>query len=161
MDKEKDLHRLRKHFNQSVSSSFHVSIASVNSDGSPWVTPIGSFLINRNGVGLYFEMFANQLTKNLYENNRVVVMGVNSGFWYWFKSIIKGKFNNSPALRLIGKVSQPRKPTEEEIKIISKRFDSFRGTRGHKLMWSRIGNIREVHFDCIASVNIGKMTASQ
>jgi len=158
MDKEKDLRSLRRHFNQSVSSSFHVSIATVNPDGSPWVTPIGSFLITRDGVGIYFEMFANQMTKNFQENNQVVIMGVNSGFWFWFKSIIRGKFHHSPALRLVGNVGPLRKPSEEEIKIISKRFDKFKGTHGHKIMWSKIGNIREIQINRVASVNIGKMT---
>ena len=160
MDLRNNLPEIRRHFNVSSASSFHVSIASVNPDGSPWVTPIGSFLLKKNGIGIYFEMFPTTMPNNFKQNNQVVVMGVNSGFWFWLSSVFRGKFKRPPALRLIGKVGELRDPTEEEVKKISRRFDPLKGTKGHKIMWSTIGKIREIHFDHVAEVRIGKMTHS-
>ena len=45
---------IRTHFNKSVSSSLHVSIGSVNKDGQPTVTPIGSLFLNKGQKGFYF-----------------------------------------------------------------------------------------------------------
>ena len=158
MEIKSDLETIRRHFFKAHSSNLHVSMATVNPDGTPWVTPIGSFLLQRNGVGIYFEMFPKALTRNLEKNPNVVVMAVNSGFWFWLKSILRGGFSISPALRLIGRVGELRDPTEEEVKVLSKRFDLFKGTKGHKLMWSRVSKVREIHFTDVAPVRIGRMT---
>jgi len=46
---------IRKHFNLSFRSNFHVSIASVDRENNPTVTPIGYLFLNNNQTGFYFE----------------------------------------------------------------------------------------------------------
>ena len=46
--------QIRQHVNKSFSSSLHVSIASVDEDGNPTVTPIGSLFLNKDQTGFYF-----------------------------------------------------------------------------------------------------------
>ena len=48
---------IRMHFNKSFKSSFYVSIASVDINNNPTVTPIGSLFLNDNQTGFYFEKF--------------------------------------------------------------------------------------------------------
>ena len=48
-------------FKESFKSSFHYAIATVNEDGEPHVTPIGSLILGKPGHGLYFEEFSRQL----------------------------------------------------------------------------------------------------
>ena len=46
MDIVNDWNKIKKHFNKSFYSNFHVAIASVNKDNKPTVTPIGSLFLN-------------------------------------------------------------------------------------------------------------------
>lgn len=52
---------IKKHFNKSFRTNFHVSIASVDKENSPTVTPIGSLFLNNNQTGYYFEKFPTKL----------------------------------------------------------------------------------------------------
>ncbi len=50
---------------RTIRSTFHCSIASLNEDGSPHVTPIGSFLPRQKGHGVYFDKFNTRLAVNV------------------------------------------------------------------------------------------------
>ena len=56
--------KIRRHFSKSLSSSLHVSIASLDSDNNPTTTPIGSFFLNKDHTGFYFEKFPTKLPIN-------------------------------------------------------------------------------------------------
>lgn len=158
MDVQQDWKMIRKYFKQYNLSSMHCSMATVNPDGSPWVTPIGSLLLNNDCSGIYFEIFTRGMPKNLNNNRKIVVMGVNSSFIYWFKSVILGKFSTPPALRLIGTTGQVRRATEQERKRIKKMLAPFRHTSGYKKMWSRLEFVRDITFEKVIDVNLGSMT---
>src|ERR1700724_845622 len=52
--------------NRSFRSSLHYAFASVNADGTPHVTPIGSLMLRHDEpTGFYFELFTKQLPHNL------------------------------------------------------------------------------------------------
>ena len=106
---------IKELFRQSFKSSFHYAIATVNGDGEPHVTPIGSLILGEPGRGLYFEEFPTQLPRNLQNNKRVCVLAVNSSRWFWIKSLVGGKFAGPPAVRLYGTVGEVREATEKEI----------------------------------------------
>jgi uncharacterized protein len=75
---------IRELFKDSFFSSFHYAIASINLDGTPHVTPIGSLLLNRaEPKGIYFEIFTSTLRKNVERDPNVCVLAVNSGRWFW------------------------------------------------------------------------------
>ena len=65
MDIQENWTAIRKHFNTSFRSNFHVSIASVDDQNLPTVTPIGSLFLNRGQNGFYFEKFPKHLRQNV------------------------------------------------------------------------------------------------
>jgi len=81
---------VKKIFKQSFSSSFHFSIATVDENGKPHVTPIGSLILGNPGQAIYFEEFPSKLPINLKTNKHVSILAVNSSKWFWLKSLIKG-----------------------------------------------------------------------
>ena len=157
-----ELHRnwndIKSVFNDSFKSSVHFAIATVGQQGEPHVTPIGSLILTNPGYGFYFEKYTRQLPCNLALNNRVCVLAVNSSRWFWLKSLAKGRFGIPPAIRLQGRVKHLRPATDHEISLWQKRVHQLRFTKGHMLMWRNMDMVRDIEFDCIEPVHIGKMT---
>jgi uncharacterized pyridoxamine 5'-phosphate oxidase family protein len=89
MDIKTEWQNIRTHFNKSFSSNFHVSIASVDFDNNPTVTPIGSLFLNDNLTGFYFEKFPSKLPKYVKHNPKVCLLGVNSGRFFGLKHYLK------------------------------------------------------------------------
>lgn len=108
MDIIKNWNLIRRHFTQSFRSSFHVSIAFVDSSNNPTVTPIGSLFLNRDQAGFYFEMFPSKLPQHAESNKNICVLGVNSSKWFWAKSLFLGKFNSHPAIKLYGELGEKK-----------------------------------------------------
>ena len=65
MDIHSDWNIIRNHFNKSFRTNFHVSIATVDSENNPTVTPIGSLFLNDNQTGFYFEKYPSKLPVDL------------------------------------------------------------------------------------------------
>jgi len=149
---------IKKLFRQSFKSSFHYAIATVNEDGEPHVTPIGSLVLGKPGRGLYFEEFPRQLPRNFERNNQVCVLAVNSSRWFWVKSLIAGKFASPPAVRLFGTVGGVREATKKEIKLWQTRVKPVSFTKGHAIMWANMKTVREIEFSRVESVRLGEMT---
>ena len=122
------------------------------------MTPIGSLVLGSAGRGLYFEEFPRQLPHNLEQNKQVCVLAVNSSRWFWLRSLIAGKFASPPAVRLSGVVGERRVATEKERRRWQNRVKHVRFTKGHALLWRRMGLVREIEFTQIEPVCIGEMT---
>jgi len=149
---------VRALFRESFKSSFHYAIATVSESGEPHVTPIGSLILGQPGQGIYFEKFTRRMPKNIGSGSRVCVLAVNSSRWFWFRSLLNGKFGDVPAIRLHGVAQELRPATEREIALWQKRVASVRFTKGHRLMWSEMAMVRVIQFDRIEPVHLGAMT---
>ena len=86
------------------------------------------------------------------------MLAVNSSKWFLLKSLVWGRFNELPAIRLQGEVGDPREATHLEIKLWQKRVKSVGFTKGHKIMWQSMKTVREIKFHKVEPVKIGKMT---
>ncbi len=149
---------VKRLFRASINSSLHCAIASVGEHGEPHVTPIGSLILDRPGHGYYFERFTRQLPKNVELHREVCVLAVNSDRWYWFKSLLGGRFTTPPAVRLMGTVGEARMATEQEIARWQRHVRAVRFTRGHALLWRDMNRVREIRFHRIETLEIGAMT---
>jgi len=149
---------IRRHFSKSFNSSLHVSIASVDADNNPTVTPIGSLFLNKDQSGFYFEKFPTKIPVNINSNTNVCVLAVNSSKWFWIRSLFKEKFTNSPAIKLYGKLGDKRKATEDENRALERRMRSTNMLKGHKYLWGKMDSVREITFSKAEKVNLGKMT---
>jgi len=160
MNIEKNWSAIRHHFNKSYASNFHVSIASVNTANEPNVTPIGSFFLNDNQAGFYFEKFPTNLPSDAKGNPNICVLAVNSNRWFWLKSLFRGKFNQPPAIKLFGQLGEKRTATKKEMRRLERRMRLTKGLKGHSYLWQDMKHIREVSFTKVQSINLGAMTKS-
>lgn len=160
MDLIKDWQKIRKHFNKSFSSNFYISIASVDIDHNPTVTPIGSLFLNDNQTGFYFEKFPSKLPEHAQNNPNVCLLGVNSNSFFWIKSLFKNSFSDYPALKLYGTLGERRKATDREIKRLNRRMRITNGLKGNTYLWKKMEYVRDIQFTKAESINLGKMTAN-
>jgi len=145
-------------FQESRHSSTHYAVATVNEDGSPHVAPIGALFLREDKAGFYFDEFPVTMSKNLERNPRVCILAVNSNISFWQKSLLAGKFETPPGVRLMGSVGKKREATEEEIAKWQNHVKLARGTKGHDLMWKDMRMVRDIDFDSIEPVLLGEMT---
>ncbi len=155
---EQNWSQIKKLFSDSFYSSLHYAIASVNERGEPHVTPIGSLVLTTPGHGFYFEEFTQKLPQNLTVNQQICVLAVNSSKWYWVRSLCLGRFSHHPAIRLFGTAGQKRLATAQEKALWLKRVKKLRLSKGYRLMWNNMQQVRDIHFTHIEWVNLGPMT---
>lgn len=159
MDLKKDWSSIRKHFNRVAGSSLHVAIASVDTENYPTVTPIGSFFLNKDQTGFYFEKFATKLPLHAKHNKHICILGVNSSLWFWLKSLFQGQFKYYPAIKLYGTLGIKRKATAKEMGRFQKRTQLTKSLKGHAYLWGAdMVYIREINFVKGEQINLGKMT---
>lgn len=146
-------------WNEAFRTSFHFSVASVRSDGSPHVSPIGSVLLLRQpGRALYFEEFTRRLPQNFEFDPRVSVLAVRSGTGFWLGALLRGRFRSPPAIRLNGVVGPRRDASESEVARIRRRFRRLRFTRGYKALWETMSTVRDIEFHTAEPILLGPMT---
>jgi hypothetical protein len=150
--------KIRKIFHDAFHSSFHYAVATVNEDGSPHVTPIGSLFLGDDQKGFYFEEYVSTLPMNLRQNKRVCVLAVNSSKVSLLKTLLLGKMTTPPGVRLIGTASERREATPQEMDLFKKRFEKYRMFKGYDKLWGKLRYVREIHFDAFEPVRIGVMT---
>ena len=150
--------KIRHHFNNSFRSNFHVSIASVDSENNPTVTPIGSLFLNTDQTGFYFEKFPSKLPIHAKTNRKICVLAVNSKMWFWIKSLFRGKFNKYPAIKLYGQLGERRKATDKEIKRLNRRMNATKRLKGNAYLWGKMEFVREISFTMAEGINLGEMT---
>ncbi len=144
----------RKLINQSIS----VAVCTIEPDGSPHVTPIGSLMLHHSEPqGYWLEKFPTGMPRNLENDNRIQILATKSGLWYWLKSLWKGSFDGPPALRLKGTAGPLRPATDSEKKRFLKKVKFARSLKGHDLLWAGMTMAREVTFEEILPVKVGKM----
>lgn len=158
IDIKKNWHIIKKIFEEAYKSNTHYAIATVNEDGSPHITPIGSLFLRDDQTGFYLEELPVTLTRNLENNKRVCVMAVNSDFKFWGISLLRGRFHKPPAVRLMGTVKEKRVATEEETAIWRKRVEKAKRLKGYEILWSKMGHVRDIVFDSFEPVKCSGMT---
>lgn len=159
MNLELDWPQIRHICMQARRSALHQAIATVNEDGTPQVTPIGSLWLDPlEPRGMYVDLFNRALARNVDRGERVSVLAVDARYRVWFAALAKGKFDQAPAIRLSGRVGPRRRATEDEAAKIRTLFRKARFLRGYKLLWSRLDWIRDVEFDTVIPVRVGAMT---
>lgn len=127
-------------------------IASVNEDGSPHVTPIGSLDLGEEARGTYFEEYTDTLTKNLGRDSRICAMAVTSGPLIW--AMLRGKATQPLGVRLYGTAGERREATPAELERFLHRVRIYRFFRGYRLVWGKLRMVREVSFEAYEPVRV-------
>lgn len=147
MDLEKNWNRILEVLGHAKKSNRFFSIATVDQDGNPHVTPIGHVFFRDDMTGYYFDAYSKAMPRNFQGNKRVCLMGVNSSTGFWFGSLLKGRFSSAPAVRLFGTVSEQRDATAAEIETLQRAIRITSGLKGHKLLWNNLTKVRDIRFD--------------
>lgn len=158
IDLKTDWKKIRTHYNKSFKSNFYVSIASVDKNNNPTVTPIGSLFLNDNQTGFYFERFPTKLPAHSKNNKSICVLAVNSNRFFWIKSLFNEKFSTPPAIKLYGELGEKRKATTKEISRLNRRMKLTKGLKGNTYLWKNMDYVREVKFMSAEQINLGEMT---
>jgi uncharacterized protein len=150
---------IRRLFVRTLLTSFHYAVATVNADGSPHVTPIGSLILRDKGKGFFFEEYLGATARNFQTDKRICVLAVNTSHWMFLKALFLGRYTAPEAIRLAGTVGEKHEATPEEMKLFRRRVGRYRFLKGHGLLWGRFRFVRDVTFDAALPVNAGVMTA--
>lgn len=149
---------IKRLFSQTFRTSFHYAVGTVNPDGSPHVTPIGSLILRDNGNAFFFEEFLGATARNFQNDNRICVLAVHASRWLLLKSLFLGRFGSLPAARLAGRVGEKREATPDEMNLFHKRIGRYHFLKGYDLLWGRLRYVRDVTFDAALPVRAGAMT---
>jgi hypothetical protein len=142
------------------SSSLHCAIASIEADGSPHVTPIGSVMLGDPGQAVYLDVFNVALGRNLDRDPRCAVLAVDSSKLTWARALLTGQFDAPPGVRLIGTVGPARTATSEERERFGRAVRSALHTRGGRRMWGNQERLRarDLTITGVVPVRIPAMT---
>lgn len=136
----------------------YASIATVDPEGRPHVTPIGSLVLDRApGRGFWFEIFTRSMPGHLERDARLCAMAVDTRLSFWSRALLAGRFPTAPGIRLVGVAGARREPTEQEVEWFQRRVRPVRWTRGHDLLWKEFRWGREVAFEEVLPIRLGKM----
>ena len=151
--------RIRALFEHARRVGLHHAIASVDPDGHPRVTPIGSLLLDRSAPrGFFFDIFSQKFAANLDRDPRIAVLGVDGRKTLWLRSLARGRFDRSPAVRLLGRAGPRRPSLPEERARWERRVRWFRRFQGYERLWGRLEHVRDVEFHAWEPVRLGAMT---
>jgi hypothetical protein len=123
-----------------------LAIASVDADGAPTITPIGTVFLRDDCTGFYFDQYTERLTQNLDRDPRVCVMAVVSGPAFWLRSLLEGRFRKAIGVRLNGTAGPRRPATVEELDAVRRRVRLSQLTRGGRALWSEFSHARDLTF---------------
>ena len=132
-------------------------MATVTEAGLPHVTPVGSLILEEGRRGYYFEEFSRNMSRNLLQNPRVCALIVNSGYRFWLRALVSGRFDAPAGIRLRGTVGFRRKATPREMKQFRSMIRPLRMLRGSRLTWSKMQHVREIHFDAYELIETGAL----
>lgn len=125
--------------------------------GAPTIRPIGTLFLNENQTGFYFEKFSLGLS-NI--NNKVCVLAVNSNKMFWLKSLYFGRFKKHPALKIYGVLGEKRRASKIEQSRLFRRMKLTNKLKGNQYSWSNMKFVREIRFNGVESMKLGKMIPS-
>ncbi len=133
----------------------YCAFATVNKDGSPRVAPYTSLILGEYKQGIYFDQLSQQMSCNLEHDQRICILLVKRSAWFFIKSILLGRYDHPPGIRLSGRVGNKRKATNQEINAYRKPIRFLKVFKGFKSSWGVMKHVREIHFDSYEKVECG------
>ncbi len=150
--------KIMEYYAEALKASRYCSIATVDANGKPNVSPIGSLLLKADFSGFFLDIFTETLSKNIDLNNNVCILFVNTNKLFWMKSLYKNRFEKPSGLKLVGTAGEKRKAAEEEVESFRKYIKPMKGFKGYHTLWDNLQYVRDVKFTEYHSIDTGKMT---
>lgn len=143
---------IRRVLQNAQASTIHCALASINADGTPHVTPIGTVFLRADCTGYFFDPYAGGLTANLDGNPNLCLMAVDAGRLFWLRSLLLGRFSRPPGVRLYGRARARREATVDELAAVAARVRPTRWLRGNRMLWSNFRHVRDIEFTSVRPV---------
>ena len=156
MNKQEWQH-IGKVMNDAQKAAMYCSIATVDAQLQPTITPIGTLFLRENQSGFFFDTYTESLQQNLPQNSKACIQAVNSSRLFWLKSLFKGQFSDYPGVRLYVEIGDLRLANAEELAQISRRIQSLKWTKGSQLIWSDFTHVRDFTVQSFRWVKYPKM----
>lgn len=151
---------IKRDFIQCQKSSMGVvQIASVDEEGTPNMTPIGSLFLGEQQQAYFCNRFPKNLNRNLEKNNHICAIAMNGSKWFWMKSLFTGRFATCPGVKLYGRISPRRPITRPEKEQWERMVRPFRFMKGYGLLWKDMAYASDIRFDGYEYLEAGEMTA--
>lgn len=106
MNLKENWQKIKKTLESGQASTIYCSIATVNPDGTPHITPVGTVFLREDQTGYFFDHYAEALGQNIDQNPNVCIMAVNAGKLYWLRSLFKGRFVSPPGCVYMAKLAR-------------------------------------------------------
>lgn len=135
--------------------------ATINDDGSPRMAPYSSLILGENSKGFYFDHFSQHMTKNMDRDGKICVLLLNNSKWFWIKTVLFGRFDHAPGIRLMGTVGKRRDATREEIEAFKKPLRKLKPFKGYNPLWGVMEQGRDIFFESFETVKCGPMKYMQ
>ncbi|WP_349929647.1 pyridoxamine 5'-phosphate oxidase family protein [Acinetobacter sp. A1-4-2] len=148
---------IRKVVNDTQKAAMHCSIATVDANLQPTVTPIGTLFLRENPSGFFFDTYTESLQQNVPHNSKACIQAVNSSRLFWLKSLFKGEFSDFPGVQLYVEIGDLHLANTEELAQISRRIQSLKWTKGRHLIWSDFSYVRDFSVHSFRWVKYPKM----
>ena len=148
---------IRKVMENTQKAAMHCSIATVDAQLQPTITPIGTLFLRENQTGFVFDTYAESFKENLPQNKKACIQAINSSRLFWLKSLFKGEFSDYPGVRLYVEIGELRPATNEELAQITQRIQSLKWTKGSQLIWSDFTQVRDFSVQSFRWVKYPKM----
>jgi len=139
----------------------YCAFSTVNQDGSPRVAPYTSPFLGETPQGFYFDELSQKTTANLERDQRVCVLIVKRDKWFWIKSVVLGKYKHPPGIRLMGRVGEKRKASEDELHAYRSPIKRLKIFKGYEPMWGVMKHGREIYFEDFETVKCGSIPELQ
>lgn len=137
-------HQIRTVVSHAQRTAMHCSIATVDANMQPSITPIGTvFLHEKDYSGFFFDTYSETLEQNLVLHPQACIQAINCGKLFWLSSLLKGQFSDYPGVRLYVTIGEKRLATDEELNLVQQRIRMLKWTKGAQLIWNDFNQIRE------------------
>lgn len=125
-------------------SSMHCSIATVDQNLQPIITPIGTlFLHEATFSGFFFDTYSEALQENLPQNPKGCIQFINSSKLFWLWTLVQGQFQDFPGVRLYAEIGDLRPATAAEMALVNQRIKALSWTKGSQLIWNDFKLVRD------------------
>ena len=136
----------------------YCTFSTVNKDGSPRVAPYTSLILGEDKQGFYFDELSRRTSSNLDRDQRICVLIVKNSRWFWIKTVLLGRYDHPPGVRLMGNVGKKRQATEHEINAFKSPLKSLKLFKGYEPVWGFMNKGREIYFDAFEPVKCRTLT---
>lgn len=136
----------------------YCAFSTVNEDGTPRVAPYTSLILGENKQGFYFDELSIHTSSNLERDQKICVLIVKNNKWFWFKTVVFGRFDHPPGIRLLGSVGKKREASDQEINAFKKPLKALKLFKGYEPIWGFMKYGREIYFDAFEPVKCRTIT---